>query len=229
MTEKWLPIPSRIATSEYTALSFTWHFTASLHSLQRLMIWRFLFLLFSLIPVQMPRHSLTLRVVEFVLKENLECERQCYRLWNWFWKCYQTKPGLLALAVQPIYWHPVVVKQSVAFIERCQTRSPGQLMLKTPELPDGFQASIFKGKVREGNCRVCDQLMHSCLMGWWWGNRVVSQGVTLSVFRHQQVWGLGIPWSSSGYFPPFGRGYSICKITQKMCIRYCYLGSSEEN
>lgn len=77
MTEKWLPIPSRTATSEYTALSFTQQFTVSL---QRLMILRFLFLLFSLIPVQMPRHSLTLRVVEFVLKENLECERQCYRL-----------------------------------------------------------------------------------------------------------------------------------------------------
>ena len=72
---------------------FTWRFTVSLQSPQRFLIWRVLFLLFSVIPVQMPRHSLTLRVVEFVPKESLESERQGYRLWNWFWKCYQTKPG----------------------------------------------------------------------------------------------------------------------------------------
>ena len=34
-----------------------------------------------------------------------------------------------------------------------------------PELPDGFQGGIFKGKVREGSCRVCDQLLYNSLMG----------------------------------------------------------------
>ena len=35
-------------------------------------------------------------------------------------------------------------------------------MLK-PEISDGFQESIFKGKVREGSSLVCDQLMHNYL------------------------------------------------------------------
>ena len=38
-------------------------------------------------------------------------------------------------------------------------------MLKRPELPDGFQENIFKGEVREGNHRVCDQLLNSSLFG----------------------------------------------------------------
>ena len=41
----------------------------------------------------------------------------------------------------------------------------GQLILRKPELPDGFQGNIFKGKVREGSCSVCDQLVHDSLTG----------------------------------------------------------------
>ena len=37
--------------------------------------------------------------------------------------------------------------------------------LKSPEFPEGFQQSIVKGKVREGACRVCDQLVHNPLTG----------------------------------------------------------------
>ena len=37
-------------------------------------------------------------------------------------------------------------------------------MFKNPELPEGFQKSIFKGKVREGDPRVCDQLMNYFLI-----------------------------------------------------------------
>ena len=79
-------------------------------------------------------------------------------------------------AVKPTYWHQVVVKESAMFISGRQTRSPGQLALKTPELLHGFQERIFKGQVREGSHRVCDQLLHNSLIGWWWGNRVRSQG-----------------------------------------------------
>ena len=39
------------------------------------------------------------------------------------------------------------------------------LMPPNPELPEGFQQSIFKGKVREEGCRVCSQLVHSSLIG----------------------------------------------------------------
>ena len=39
------------------------------------------------------------------------------------------------------------------------------LVLQRLELSHGFQGSVFKGKVREGSCRVCDQLMHNSLIG----------------------------------------------------------------
>ena len=61
-------------------------------------------------------------------------------------------------------------------------------MLKRPELTYGFQGSIFKGQVREGSCRVCDQLLHNSLIDWWWGSRAVSQGLTLIRWL-QSVWG----------------------------------------
>ena len=48
---------------------------------------------------------------------------------------------------------------------RHQARSPGQLVLRTLKLPDGFQESIFKGKVREGSPRVSHQLVHNSLIG----------------------------------------------------------------
>ena len=51
------------------------------------------------------------------------------------------------------------------FIAGHQARSPGQLMLKTPELPDGVQESMFKGQVREGGHKVCDQLLQNSLIG----------------------------------------------------------------
>ena len=35
-----------------------------------------------------------------------------------------------------------------------------------------------------------------------------------------------IKYNSS--FLPFGAGFSICKATQEMCLKYYYLGTSEE-
>ena len=49
--------------------------------------------------------------------------------------CYGTKLGSPhSCTVKPVYWHQVVVKESAAFNERHQTRSPRQLMLKKPKL-----------------------------------------------------------------------------------------------
>ena len=59
-----------------------------------------------------------------------------------------------------------------------------------PELPEGFWKSIFKGQVREADHRVWDDLMHKSLTGWWWGSRVLSQGLTLSVLRLPEAWGV---------------------------------------
>ena len=42
-----------------------------------------------------------------------------------------------------------MVKESVVFIVRLHTCSQGQLVLKRPKLPGGFQESIFK---RSGDC-----------------------------------------------------------------------------
>ena len=36
-----------------------------------------------------------------------------------------------------------------------------------PKLSEIFQQNICKGQVREQGHRVYDQLIHSCLIGWW--------------------------------------------------------------
>ena len=61
--------------------------------------------------------------------------------------------------------------------------------LRSLKLPKGFQQSIFKGQVGGGGSQDSDQCVHSSLIGWWWGNRVGSWGLTLSVFRLQEAWG----------------------------------------
>ena len=78
--------------------------------------------------------------------------------------CYWIKLGSThSCTVKPIYWHQIVVKESAAAGHRA--RSPGQPVLKTPELLDKLQQSIFKGKGREGRPKLCDQLLYSSLTG----------------------------------------------------------------
>ena len=89
------------------------------------------------------------------------------------------------LVVKPIYWCWVVVKESAASIVRRCTGYLGQLALKKSELLYGFRQSIFKDKVSEGSPRACDQLVHNSPIGWWWGNRAVTQGLTVSILRCQ--------------------------------------------
>ena len=50
---------------------------------------------------------------------------------------------------------------------RAQNKESRQLVLKRPELPDGFQGKVFKDKLREGSCGVHAQLMEILLTGWW--------------------------------------------------------------
>ena len=58
--------------------------------------------------------------------------RCCLENWETQW----TKLGSTHLCVvKPIYWHQVVVKESAAFISGCQSRSPGQLVLKNTQTP----------------------------------------------------------------------------------------------
>ena len=54
--------------------------------------------------------------------------------------------------VKPIYWHQFVVKESAAFIAGHQAKSSSSSSAsdQKPKLPNGFQQSIFKGKVKKG-------------------------------------------------------------------------------
>lgn len=70
------------------------------------------------------------------------------------------------------------------------------LVLKRPELPEGFQGDIFIGNIWGEGCRVCDFL----LIGWWWDKWVVVQESQSSAFWFWPVWHLELVlWS---YHPP---------------------------
>ena len=56
------------------------------------------------------------------------------------------------------------MKESAAFIAGCQVRVQGSWCLKHLDSPMGF-GKPFKVQVREGSPRVCDQLVHSSLIG----------------------------------------------------------------
>lgn len=63
-------------------------------------------------------------------------------LWlNKTWVCLSvcSKANLLTL---------VVLKESAVFVAR-PNKEYGQLIFNSPELSDGFQGKVFKGKVRE--------------------------------------------------------------------------------
>lgn len=89
-------------------------------------------------------------------------------------------------AVKRIYWHQVVIKQSAMFIVGNRANNSGQLVLKKqPKLPSVFQKSTLKGLVREEHPRLYDELVHNSLTGCWWGSRVVTQTLILSILRWQ--------------------------------------------
>ena len=93
----------------------------------------------------------------------------------------------------------------------------GWFMLKKTKLPEGFQQSIFKGKVREGYPRVCDCLVHNSLIGWWW-----------LIPMCQEVWGLHDHDHQVVNFFHLLEVFSIWK-TQEICMKYYYLGTSERS
>ena len=101
------------------------------------------------------------------------------------------------------------MKESAAFIAGRPTRSPGQqLVLKMPELPYGFQESIFKGQVKEGAHKVCDQLVYNSL---WLMMRCQGRVAGVNI----QSLGSSGPGASMG-------GFASVKQLRKY-----YLGTSE--
>ena len=71
----------------------------------------------------------------------------------------------------------------------------GWLTPKKPQAPwrgslRGSSKVFLKGQVREGwGHKMCDLFMHNPLIGWWCGNRAMSQGSALSGLRFQEAWG----------------------------------------
>ena len=70
---------------------------------------------------------------------------------------------------------------------QCVLQTPskeyGQLMLKSPRLPDGFQRSVFKGKVKES---IAGCVISSFTILWL----IERKKVTVSILRLQWAWGL---------------------------------------
>ena len=63
-----------------------------------------------------------------------------------------------------MHTHTYAHTEKNRFTAGCQEKSLGQLVLERPKLPEGFQGKIYKDKVREEGCRVCDQLMEILLI-----------------------------------------------------------------
>lgn len=55
----------------------------------------------------------------------------------------------------------------MAFICRVPSKENGQLMLKRPELLDGFLRRVFKGNIWSEGCKVPEQLVDILPIGWW--------------------------------------------------------------
>ena len=93
------------------------------------------------------------------------------------------------------YWMPIIVRpnntETLEFWAEKLIAGPskenGWLVPPNPKLPQGFQQSIFKGQVREGE--VTGYVMSSCTILWLVGVEVTGW-LTLSILRCQKVWGL---------------------------------------
>ena len=59
------------------------------------------------------------------------------------------------------------MKESTAFILRAASKENRQLILKRPNLCNGFQKRVFKGNIRGEDHRVCDHFMDIFLIDWW--------------------------------------------------------------
>ena len=146
----------------------------------------------------------------------------------WLPDCYWTNLKFACpCTVKPIHWDQVVVRKIIAFtVMWSQVRRMGNFCSKDSISPMAFRKRFLNTEWGRGS-PVCDQLMHSSLIGWWWDNRVVSQGLISSVLRYQKVWGL----CAQGHqvFNFFHLVVVLASTIQEMCIRYYYLGTWERS
>lgn len=116
--------------------------------------------------------------------------------------CYRTKfESTLLCAVKPNLLLPHCGDSKYSIYCRASSKKNGQLMLKRPKFPEGFQERVVKGSVRRG-FRACDQLVCNSQVGWHQGEILVS-----SIFWFQPVWSL----CACGQ--QFSSGSASCKTT----------------
>ena len=90
------------------------------------------------------------------LQEKRSCNSKYYITVIYDWSYIVTEPNLGPFAwntAKASYWHWVAVTESTAFTAG-SSKANLNLMLRRPELPDGFQRRIFKDSVRE-SVTVC--------------------------------------------------------------------------
>ena len=107
-------------------------------------------------------------------------------------------------------------------------------MFKTPKLPNGFHGRIFKGKLKEGSPRVCDELMQNSLTfddevtgSYHRGSNDQFSGSTglgavsswscnlmLDDHEHGHTHEKSMEKKEANFFHWMG-GFSICKTTQE--------------
>ena len=58
------------------------------------------------------------------------------------------------------------MEQRKLFCRAMQANKVAHTLKRSPELPEVFWQSILRAKREGGCCGVCDELMHSSLIGW---------------------------------------------------------------
>ena len=111
-----------------------------------------------------------------------------------YWSVYEivTKPirSTFLLTVKPIYWHRVVLKESAGCSDGSVPKSPGELVLKKNlNSQMDFRKAFLQARWRREVAGCVTSSWHNPLIGWMWGIRTVSQGLTLSMLRFQEAWG----------------------------------------
>ena len=138
--------------------------------------------------------------------------------------CFLTSKGVVKLKfVCPTHSEAKQTEMSEFGAEKGLLQGPCKenrwLMLKRPELPNGFQGRSFYMQNWGGGrcCRVCNPP----LIGWWWGNRMVFQESQSSAFWFQPVWGPHACAQPKVILLHLGGGLSSCRRTQRY-ISNCY-------
>ena len=112
-------------------------------------------------------------------------------------------------------WRKVCCRNPARRMQWSCSKDPNSLM--------GVREAFFKARWGKWGHKVGDQLVCESLIGWWWGKRAVSQGLALSIVRRQWVWGICAQGHLVVNFFHLVGSFSICKTTQEMYIRFCYL------